>query len=295
MKQPGDDLAVRVRGLTKRYGTKAAVDGIDLDVSVGETLALLGPNGAGKTTTVEVLEGYRRADAGEIRVLGEDPAAGGPAWRARLGIVLQTATDAAELTVAETVHHFARYYPRPRDADEVITAVGLQDKRRARVRALSGGQRRRLDVALGIVGDPDLLFLDEPTTGFDPQARRHFWDLVANLRSGGTTIVLTTHYLEEAERLADRVAVIAVGRLLDVATPSRIGGRDTSVAVVSWSDADGLHEEATRAPTTLVAELGARAGGEVTDLQVRRPTLEDVYLQMIAAAETSDAREDVPA
>jgi len=286
---------VRVRGLTKTYGQKRAVDGVDLDVAVGETLAMLGPNGAGKTTTVEVLEGYRRADAGEIRVLGEDPAVGGPAWRARLGIVLQTATDAAELTVAETVHHFARYYPAPRDADEVIAAVGLEDKRRARVRALSGGQRRRLDVALGIVGDPELLFLDEPTTGFDPQARRHFWDLVAHLKSGGTTILLTTHYLEEAERLADRVAVINQGRLLDVATPSRLGGRDASVAVVSWSDADGPHETSTRAPATLVTELAARAGGEVADLEVRRPSLEDVYLQMISAESPALDREEVPA
>jgi ABC-2 type transport system ATP-binding protein len=275
--------AVRVRGLTKTYGTHRAVDGVDLDVERGEVLALLGPNGAGKTTTVEVLEGFRHADAGEVEVLGEDPRRAGPAWRARIGIVLQTATDAAELTVAETVRHFARYYPDPRDPDEVVATVGLADKQRTRVRALSGGQRRRLDVALGILGRPELLFLDEPTTGFDPEARRRFWDLVSALRTDGTTILLTTHYLDEAEHLADRVAVLAAGRLVDVDTPARIGGRDRDVSVVTWRDADGVHEERTDRPTALVTRLAARAGGEVLGLQVRRPTLEDVYLQMIGS------------
>jgi ABC-2 type transport system ATP-binding protein len=273
--------AVRVRGLVKRYAGTAAVDGLDLDIHAGEVFALLGPNGAGKTTTVEILEGYRRRDAGEVVVLGTDPAHGGASWRTRIGIVLQTSAEAAELTVQEMVRHFALYYPRPRDPDEVITAVGLEAKRSARVRALSGGQRRRLDVALGIVGDPELLFLDEPTTGFDPQARRSFWALVQDLARDGTTILLTTHYLDEAEHLADRVGVISSGRLVALDTPGRLGGRHATQARVLWQGADGPHEQATSTPTAVVAELAARLGGEVPGLQVVRPTLEDVYLAMI--------------
>jgi len=284
------ELAVRVRGLTKTYGSHRAVDGLDLDVARGETFALLGPNGAGKTTTVEILEGYRRADGGTVSVLGQDPATGSASLRSRIGIVLQTATDQAELTVAETIHHFARYYPRPRDPDEVIGAVGLEEKRRTRVRNLSGGQRRRLDVALGIVGTPELLFLDEPTTGFDPQARHQFWQLVRDLGQGGTTILLTTHYLDEAEQLADRVAVIARGRLLDSGAPHRIGGRDRDLVQVSWRDEQGAHRERTDRPTELVTRLGAAAGGEVMDLQVHRPTLEEVYLDMVNQPESSELK-----
>ena len=198
-----------VRGLRKSYGERTAVDGVDLDVAHGEVFALLGPNGAGKTTTVEILEGYRPRDAGEVSVLGQDPAEPTPAWRARVGIVLQSVADLSELTVRETVRHFAGYYPRPRDPDEVVETVGLAGSADQRTRLLSGGQRRRLDVALGILGRPDLLFLDEPTTGFDPAARRLFWALVEDLAREGTTILLTTHYLDEAERLADRVGVIA--------------------------------------------------------------------------------------
>ena len=280
--------AVRVRGLTKRYGPTTAVEGLDLDIARGEVLALLGPNGAGKTTTVEVLEGYRRADAGEVSVLGQDPAHAGPDWRARIGIVLQTANDAAELTVEEMIRHFAGFYPAPRDPEEVIASVGLESKRRSRVRALSGGQRRRLDVGLGVVGDPELLFLDEPTTGFDPQARRQFWGLITALRSGGTTILLTTHYLDEAERLADRVAVIANGRLMDVAAPDRLGGREGAQAVVTWTERGGHRTEATSEPTAVVTRLAARLGGEVPHLQVRRPTLEDVYLSMIGSGQSTE-------
>jgi ABC-2 type transport system ATP-binding protein len=276
---------VTIRGLVKRYGGKAAVDGIDLDIRRGEVFALLGPNGAGKTTTVEILEGYRSRDAGDVQVLGTDPAHGGPTWRDRIGIVLQTSAENAELTVEEMVHHFAAYYPAPRDPDEVIASVGLQEKRRARTRALSGGQRRRLDVALGIVGRPELLFLDEPTTGFDPQARRSFWELVRSLRADGTTILLTTHYLDEAQELADRVGIIAGGRLLAVDTPHRLGGRLAHRARVRWEDGTGRHEEVTETPTRLVAELAARYGGaEVPGLQVVRPSLEDVYLSMIEPA-----------
>jgi len=277
----GADAAVRVRGLRKIYTGKPAVDGIDLDISRGECFALLGPNGAGKTTTVEILEGYRKRDGGEVDVLGTDPASGGLDWRARLGIVLQTSAESAELTVEEMLRHFARYYADPRGVDEVIAAVGLQDKRHSRMRHLSGGQRRRLDVGLGIIGRPELLFLDEPTTGFDPQARRAFWDLIDGLRDGGTTILLTTHYLDEAEFLADRVAIIAAGQILAVDTPANLGGRQAHIARVRWQGTDGRHEQATQTPTALVTELAARFGGEVPGLQVVRPSLEDVYLSMI--------------
>jgi ABC-2 type transport system ATP-binding protein len=276
------DVAVRMRGLTKRYGEKVAVDGVDLDVRRGEVLALLGPNGAGKTTTVEMLEGYRRRDAGEVSVLGQDPGSPDRAWRSRIGIVLQSSADNAELTVSELVRHFAGFYPDPRDPDEVIAEVGLEAARCTRTRALSGGQRRRLDVALGVIGDPELLFLDEPTTGFDPEARRQFWGLITALRAQGTTILLTTHYLEEAEQLADRVGVISAGRLVEVAPPAELGGRRELAATVVWTDADGRHEAVTQAPTAVVTELAARfAPGEVPGLQVLRPTLEDVYLSMV--------------
>ena len=281
--QVRDDVAVRVRGLTKRYAGKVAVDGVDLDVRRGEVLALLGPNGAGKTTTVEVLEGYRHRDQGEVSVLGQDPGRPDRGWRSRIGIVLQSTADNAELTVAELVRHFAGFYASPRDPEEVIASVGLQEKRGTRTRALSGGQRRRLDVALGIVGDPELLFLDEPTTGFDPEARRQFWELITALRADGTTILLTTHYLEEAEQLADRVAVISGGRLVEVARPAELGGRRDLAATVVWTDVDGRHEVRTDSPTRTVTELTARFdGGEVPGLQVVRPTLEDVYLSLIS-------------
>jgi ABC-2 type transport system ATP-binding protein len=277
------DNAVRVRGLVKRYPDKVAVDGVDLDIQHGEVFALLGPNGAGKTTSVEILEGYRHADEGEVSVLGTDPAHGGRQWRARLGIESQTSRDEAELSVAELVHHFAGYYPNPRDPDEVIAAVGLEEKRRTRTRKLSGGQRRRLDVALGVVGNPELLFLDEPTTGFDPEARRQFWTLIENLRTEGTTILLTTHYLDEAEHLADRVGVIADGRMIEVATPDTLGGRGARTARVSWLSADGMREVRTDHPTAEVARLMAEYDGEVPELQVRRPSLEDIYLELIGA------------
>jgi len=276
--------AVRVRGLRKRYGSKQAVDGLDLDIARGEIVAVLGPNGAGKTTTVEILEGFRGRDAGEVAVLGEDPATAGRAWRARIGVVAQDSRDQAELTVAETVRHMARYYPDPRDPDEVIDAVGLEEKARTRIRALSGGQRRRLDVALGIVGRPELLFLDEPTTGFDPQARRSFWDLVHGLRAGGTTILLTTHDLDEAAHLADRVVVVRGGRAVATGTPEALGGPEARVPLVEWT-ADGVpRSERTATPTALVARLAATAAaenGEIADLTITRPSLEDVYLGLV--------------
>ncbi|TDD58738.1 ABC transporter ATP-binding protein [Kribbella antibiotica] len=283
------DKAVRVRGLVKRYPDKVAVAGVDLDINRGEVFALLGPNGAGKTTTVEILEGYRHADEGQIDVLGSDPARGDRQWRARIGIVAQSSRDEAELTVAELVHHFAGYYPSPRDPEEVIAAVGLEEKRKTRTRKLSGGQRRRLDVALGVIGNPELLFLDEPTTGFDPEARRQFWTLIRNLRTEGTTILLTTHYLDEAEELADRVGVIADGKMIEVATPDTLGGRGARTARVSWLAADGLQEIRTDTPTAEVTRLLAQYGGEVPELQVRRPSLEDVYLELIGKASVAGA------
>ncbi len=283
--------AVRVSGLRKRYGDLAAVDDLDLDIRHGEVFALLGPNGAGKTTTVEILEGYRHRDGGTVEVLGEDPQRAGRRWRARIGIVLQSVADFPELSVAELVSHFARYYPAARDPGQVIDAVGLAEKAGAKLRQLSGGQRRRVDVALGIVGNPELLFLDEPTTGFDPQARRQFWTLISGLAGDGTTIVLTTHYLDEAEALADRVAVISAGRIRATGTPAGIGGRATATATVSWRGSDGPRSIRTDSPTRVVAELGTRYAGEVPGLTVTRPSLEDIYLELIGAEPGHDATE----
>lgn len=278
--------AIEVVGLRKRYGSHDAVDGLDLQVEHGETVAILGPNGAGKTTTVEILEGFRRADSGTVRVLGTDPADAGRAWRDRIGVVLQDSRDQAELTVREMVGHFAGYYSAPRDPDEVIEAVGLSAKAGARAHTLSGGQRRRLDVGLGIVGSPELLFLDEPTTGFDPEARRSFWSLVRSLRADGTTVLLTTHYLEEAAALADRVVVVTAGRVAAEGTPASLGGPDARRPVVHWTEDGAARSERTSRPTALVAELSARLArddGEVPGLRVDTPTLEDVYLDLVSA------------
>jgi ABC-2 type transport system ATP-binding protein len=275
--------AISVRGLRKQYDTFTAVDGVDLDVETGEILALLGPNGAGKTTTVEICEGYRSRDAGEVLVLGVDPAVADRGWREQVGVVLQTSGFTEELTVRETITHFASLYERPRDVDDLLDAVGLTEKAATRARKLSGGEQRRLDVAIGVVGRPELLFLDEPTTGFDPEARRHFWELIRRLRDDGTTILLTTHYLEEAEALADRVAVIVRGRLVADSTPTTLGGRDQASAIVRWLDDEGAHEVRTDSPTRVVAELFARLGDEASELTVNRPTLEDVYLRLIGA------------
>jgi ABC-2 type transport system ATP-binding protein len=275
------EAAISVRGLAKRYGDFPAVDGLDLDIRRGEIFALLGPNGAGKTTTVEICEGYRDRDAGEVRVLGQDPAQGGRGWKAQLGIVLQSNSGQSQLTVRETVAARADLYADPRDPDEVLELVGLTEKARVRGQSLSGGQRRRLDVALGIVGRPTLLFLDEPTTGFDPEARRQFWSLIRSLRELGTTMLLTTHYLDEAEALADRVGVIARGRLSQVAVPALLGDRETAPALVSWTEDGARRTAETATPTAFVQDLAARFSGEVPDLAVARPTLEDVYLRLI--------------
>ena len=279
-------LVIDVSNLTKTYGGKTAVDGIDLQVHKGEVFALLGPNGAGKTTTVEILEGYRERDSGKVSVLGFDPNAkvsksAERAWRDQIGIVLQTTMDALDLTVRETLTHFAKYYSNPKDSIAVIESVGLTEKIDEKVRTLSGGQRRRLDVALGIIGRPELLFLDEPTTGFDPEARRAFWELIRNLRDEGTSILLTTHYLDEAEALADRVAVINNGQILEVATPKTLGGRANSKVEISWIENGEPRSRFSDTPTVTVQELAARLGGEIAGLTVTRPTLEDIYLKMI--------------
>ena len=276
--------AIEVRGLTKKYGSKVAVAGIDLTVERGEIFALLGPNGAGKTTTVEILEGYRVANSGQVRVLGFDPATKGASaqkWRNQIGIVLQSTNDAADLSVLETISHFANYYENPRDVKQVIEEVGLEEKVNAKVRELSGGQRRRLDVALGIIGSPELLFLDEPTTGFDPEARRSFWELIRTLKSEGTTILLTTHYLDEAQALADRVGVINEGVIIEVATPDTLGGRNTAPAKVTWLENGVTQELLTKNPTEEVLKLSQRFNNQIPELQVLRPNLEEIYLRMI--------------
>jgi ABC-2 type transport system ATP-binding protein len=278
---------IEVKGLTKSYGDVHAVRGIDLNIEQGEIFSILGPNGAGKTTTVEILEGFRTRDSGTVSVLGFDPNTRGHQsreWRNQIGIVLQTSGDAGDLTVFETINHFHGYYSNPRDVDEVIDSVGLKEKEDALIRNLSGGQRRRLDVALGIIGDPELIFLDEPTTGFDPEARRAFWSLIKSLRSDGATIVLTTHYLDEAEALADRVAVINKGVIVEISTPSELGGRATSQATVQWRDGNQIKSEKTDNPTAVIAALSAHFNGEIPELVVTRPSLEDIYIEMIGGA-----------
>ncbi len=277
---------ISVEGLRKSYGPLAVVKDLSLTINQGEIFAILGPNGAGKTTTVEILEGFRAADSGAISVLDTDPAIKGAAalaWRNRIGIVLQSTQDTAELTVREAISHFASYYSNPRGVEDVITLVGLQEKADDRARTLSGGQRRRLDVGLGIIGRPEVLFLDEPTTGFDPEARRAFWVLIKQLKSEGTTILLTTHYLDEAEALADRVAVMNHGEILEVSTPAHLGGRADARATISWREAGEIKSEESETPTEFVKSLSARLSGEIPELAIHRPTLEDIYLSMIGA------------
>jgi ABC-2 type transport system ATP-binding protein len=294
--------AIRVTGLHKRYGEVEAVRRISFEVAEGECLAMLGPNGAGKTTTVEILEGFRPRSAGEVEVLGMDPEHATRDFRERIGIVLQSSGLDRNLSVRETIGFYGGFYPSPRDVDEVIGLVGLEEKRDARVKALSGGQRRRLDLALGIVGDPDLIFLDEPTTGFDPSARRHSWELIDSLRSLGKSILLTTHYMDEAQNLADRVVVLAGGAIVAEGTPETLGGRDVAEAVISFRLPAGLSTadlpEALRGqvqlrdnhvslrtttPTRVLNVLTGWAvarGEELAALLVSRPSLEDVYLQL---------------
>jgi ABC-2 type transport system ATP-binding protein len=298
-----DDVAIEVDGLRKSYGTYEAVRGISLRVQRGEIFAFLGPNGAGKTTTVEILEGFRRRDAGEVRVLGVDPQHGDRAWRSRLGIVLQEGQAQPELTVRETLELWAAYYPRPRGVADTIALAGLDEKAEDRVGRLSGGQRRRLDVALALIGDPELVFLDEPTTGFDPVARHAAWKVIAGLRDLGTTVFLTTHYLDEAQALADRVAIIKAGEIVVEGPPTELGagGSQTEIrfappAGVELSElpvsealelVEGRARLLTDAPTSALAALcgwAERRGIELERLEVSRPSLEDVYLELVESS-----------
>jgi len=294
---------IEVRGLRKSYGSIEAVAGVDLEVCAGEVFAFLGPNGAGKTTTVEILEGYRQRTAGHVSVLGADPAKAGRAWRARIGVVLQEAEPEAELTAGECLSMYAGYYGRPRPVAQTLDLVGLADQRATRCGQMSGGQRRRLDVALALIGDPELIFLDEPTTGFDPAARQSAWAVIAGLRDLGKTIFLTTHYMEEAEELADRIAVLAAGQIVAQGSPATLGGRDTEASVISFTLPPGV--PVTDLPPAVAARVTRTAGGHVEveatsagpllaelggwaeahhldllDLQVHRHTLEDIYLQL---------------
>jgi ABC-2 type transport system ATP-binding protein len=265
-----------------RYGDNEALKGIDFTINTGEVFGLLGPNGAGKTTTVEILEGYRRRTGGSVEVLGEDPLNAPRSWRNKVGVVLQSSSLYPNLTVRESLRVFGGYYDTPRDADEVTTIIGLDEKRNARVRTLSGGQQRRLDLGLALIGDPELIFLDEPTTGFDPGARRTAWQTIANLRELGKTILLTTHYLDEAEQLADRVAVLRNGEIIREGTPADLRGGDVETEIRYHRNGEAVTER-TREPTRRLNELTAEAiarGEELEGLEVRRPTLEDVYLEL---------------
>ena len=297
------ETVIGVVGLQMRYGSFEAVRGIDLQIRRGEVFAFLGPNGAGKTTTVEILEGFRRRTGGQVSVLGEDPGQAGPAWRARIGVVLQESEPERDLTVAECLRLYAGYYSAPRDVEETLALVGLADRADSIASHLSGGQRRRLDVALALIGDPELVFLDEPTTGFDPSARRAAWDMISGLRSLGVTILLTTHYMDEAEHLADRVAVIAQGQIVAEGTPATLGGREHAAAEITFRLPPGSDFAALpgRVRDAVVARDGtevlARAeaplavlgplvrwaethGADLAGLQVRRPSLEDIYLSL---------------
>lgn len=281
------DPVVSVRDLRKNYGSFTALDGVTFDIGRGEIFALLGPNGAGKSTAIEILEGYRNRTSGDARVLGIDPHKGGIAWKARLGVVLQNTGESGNVTVREQLSHFAGFYPNPRPVDETIAAVGLEEKHGTLIRKLSGGQRRRVDVALGIIGRPELLFLDEPTTGFDPEARHNFWDLIRILKAEGTTILLTTHYLDEAAQLGDRAGIIADGRLVDVGLIDEVGGADARIPVVRWSESGERREIRTTEPGVTVAGLVARLGTEPDGLEIIRPTLEDIYLQLVGHQATT--------
>jgi ABC-2 type transport system ATP-binding protein len=282
---------VQVEDLRKMYGSFAAVDSVSFEIQRGETFALLGPNGAGKSTTIEILEGYRDRTGGTVRVLGVDPGKGNLEWKARLGIVLQTSSESGNVTVREQLTHFAGFYPNPRSVDEVIASVGLEARAGTLIGKLSGGQRRRVDVALGIIGNPELLFLDEPTTGFDPEARQQFWRLIRSLKANGTSILLTTHYLDEAAQLGDRAGVIAGGKMIDIAAIGELGGAEARVPIVRWRDGGVVREERTNTPGALVASLLVKST-EPVGLEIIRPSLEDIYLQLVADHATADEVEN---
>ncbi|MDX6674825.1 MAG: type transport system ATP-binding protein [Solirubrobacteraceae bacterium] len=302
----GSELAIHVRDLQKSYGDSEAVRGIDLDIAVGEIFGFLGPNGAGKSTTIEILEGYRKRTRGEAWVLGTDPGKPTREWRERIGLVLQDSQLDPTLTVRETVTMFSDFYPRPRPVDETIELVGLKEKRDARVGTLSGGQRRRADVAVAIVGDPELVFLDEPTTGFDPSARREAWNMIEGLKSLGKTIFLTTHYMDEAQHLADRVAILAAGKIVARGRPEDLGGATEQATVIRFRVPDGVTLEQLRSAAQEPVEIAGseasiqcegpqetlyrllawaeREGHKLEALEVQRPSLEDVFLQLTGGA-----------
>jgi ABC-2 type transport system ATP-binding protein len=282
---------ISIKGLRMTYGETEAVRGIDLEVERGEVFAFLGPNGAGKTTTVEILEGYRKRTGGEVSVLGEDPQGAGRAWRERIGIVLQASRLDPYLTVRESLALYAGYFRAPRPIEEVIALVGLEGKADERARKLSGGQQRRLDVGMALIGDPELLFLDEPTTGFDPSARRQAWDVIAGLRDLGKTVFLTTHYMDEAQRLADRVTIIAAGEIVARGTPEDLGDRESQPAKISYRAGGEEVTVETLTPVATLHDLTGAAlarGEELEGLEVTRPTLEDVYLELTGDAETAE-------
>jgi len=285
--------AIRVEELRKRYGEEEALRGISFEIEEGEVFGLLGPNGAGKTTTVEILEGYRPRDGGQVEVLGFDPQRSERSFRERIGVVLQTSELWSSLTPLETLRMFAGYYPRPRAVDGVLDLVGLNDKRDARVRTLSGGQKRRLDLGIALVGDPQLVFLDEPTTGFDPAARRTAWEMIRSLRSLGKTVLLTTHYLDEAQQLSDRVAVLRQGRIVTIGAPSVLTGGSVEAEIRYRQNGEQVVQRTTE-PTRVLHELTAAAlarGEELEGLEVRRPSLEDVYLSLVEEPEAETGAE----
>jgi ABC-2 type transport system ATP-binding protein len=285
------DPVISIKGLRKSYGEAEAVCGIDLEVMAGEVFAFLGPNGAGKTTTVEILEGYRKRSGGEVAVLGEDPERAGREWRERIGIVLQSGRLDPYLTVRESLGLYAGYFRAPRPIEEVIALVGLEGKADDRASRLSGGQQRRLDVGMALVGDPELLFLDEPTTGFDPSARRQAWDVIAGLRDLGKTVFLTTHYMDEAQRLADRVTIIAAGEIVARGTPEDLGDRESQPATIRYRAGGVDVSVQTTTPVETLHELtgeALRRGEDLEGLEVTRPTLEDVYLELTSAPEAAE-------
>jgi ABC-2 type transport system ATP-binding protein len=285
------DPVISIKGLRMSYGSTEAVRGIDLEVNRGEVFAFLGPNGAGKTTTVEILEGYRRRSGGEVSVLGEDPERAGREWRERIGIVLQSGRLDPYLTVRESLDLYAGYFRQPRPTEDVIALIGLEGKADERASRLSGGQQRRLDVGMALVGDPELLFLDEPTTGFDPSARRQAWDVIAGLRDLGKTVFLTTHYMDEAQRLADRVTIIAAGQIVARGTPEDLGERDRGETTIRYRRDGREVSLQTPDPVKALHELTAEAlanGRELEGLEVTRPSLEDVYLELTASSEGAE-------
>ena len=284
--------AIEVTGLSKKYKVLSAVDEISFSVSSGETFVLLGPNGAGKSTTIEILEGFRTRTSGEVKVLGEDPQRASRAFRARIGIVQQSAGDLGRLSVRDIITHFASLYPNPRKVEEVIEAVGLHGKASDPVKKLSGGQQHRVDVALGLIGNPEVLFLDEPTTGFDPEVRRAFWEVIRGLQQEGMTIMLTTHYLDEAEELGHRGGVIVDGKLVALGNIAEIGGPESRKTEVSWVEAGQQRIERTDKPAWFVGELSRRIGTEPEKLQVKVPNLEQVYLQLVSEHRNGVKSED---